>query len=307
MITKKTKILIVDNFFDPVIGNLQNIFDLIYPENLENNLKDIQGIITNPWFKIDEQLIGSLPQLKIISCFGTGIDSVDKIAATKRGIIITNTPDIVTEDTADIAMTLLLCLSRNIIFNDQYVKTGNWAKSTPPLGMSISGKTVGIIGLGKIGQRIADRAICFGLNVIYYNKTKKESSLQYYENLEEMAKKSHFLIVCCTANNDTKNMINLKILKALGNKGFLINISRGSTVNENDLIFSLENKIIRGAGLDVFQNEPNINEKFFTLENIILLPHIGTATAETRIKMLNLTLDNIKSYFQTGKALNIVE
>jgi hydroxypyruvate reductase len=302
---KKTAILFMNNFFDCVIDRLPSAFKIIYPHSLEDN-NFIQGAVTTPWTKITSEIIHQLPHLKIISCFGTGIDSIDTNAAKTNKIIITNTPDVVTEDTADIAIALLICLSRKIIINNQFAKSGQWKVSPPPLGKSPQGKRVGIVGLGKIGKRIADKALQFGLSIAYHCRQKQNVPYQYFDSLIDMAEKSDYLIVSCTGGEKTKNIINLEILKALGQNSYLINVSRGSTINESDLIYALENNIIAGAGLDVYQNEPNIPEQLLHMENAILLPHIGTATEETRIKMLNMVIDNIISYFTNNSAINPV-
>jgi lactate dehydrogenase-like 2-hydroxyacid dehydrogenase len=299
-------ILSMNHFFDDVIVRLPPSFKIVYPEGLKENRFLIQGAITTPWTKMTSEMINQLTQLKIISCFGTGIDSIDSSTARRNNIVITNTPDIVTEDTADIAITLLLCLSRKIISNEKFARSGQWKTSSPSLGNSPQGKTVGILGLGKIGKRIAEKAVQFGLSILYHGRKFQNVPYQYHDNLIEMAKKSDYLIISCTGGEVTKNIINIDILNALGKNSYLINVSRGSTVNENDLIYALQNNIIAGAGLDVYQNEPNISDQLIKLDNTVLLPHIGTATKETRIKMLNMVLDNIASYFTTGTAINPV-
>src|SRR3990167_3734869 len=172
-------ILALDHFFDQVIHKLPGAFKIFYPDNLQQARSQIQGIMTTPWTKTDALLIEKLPHLKIISCFGVGIDSTDAITAKKRGITITNTPDVVTDDTADIAMALLLCLSRKILFNDSYVRSGKWKIASAPLTSSLFGKTLGIVGLGKIGKAIAERAKTFGLKIIYHSKTKKDTSYRF--------------------------------------------------------------------------------------------------------------------------------
>jgi len=296
-------ILAMDGFFDAVLNKLSPSFKVYYQKDLPNVSSDIQGIIATPWTKVSTELIKSLPNLKIISCFGVGVDNVDKCAAMNNKIFVTNTPDVVTEDTADIGITLLLCLARNIVSNDKFVRSGGWQKKPIPLGTSIFGKTLGIIGLGKIGKRVAKKAENFGLQIVYHSRTKKNVPYHFYNNLIEMAQVTHFLIVCCPGGNETKNIINSDVLQALGNKGCLINISRGSTVNEKDLIVALESGIILGAGLDVYADEPNVPEQLMKLENVVLLPHIGTATRETRKKMLELVIENINTFFMTGEPL----
>ncbi len=299
-------ILCMSNFFDSTIELFADTFNFIPVDSLNQYEHSIKGILATPWVKVDEALISKLPNLQIISCFGTGIDCVDRQAAAKKGIIITNTPDVVTEDTADTALVLLLMLARNVANSIQHVKSGNWKTVPAPLGTCVHGKTLGILGLGKIGTRIAERATAFGLQVIYHNRTKRDVPYSYCDSLEEMARASDFLVISCAGGQETKHIIDMNILKALGQKGFLINVSRGITVNEDDLITCLRDKTIAGAGLDVYQNEPHINEDFLHVDNIVTLPHIGTATTETRVKMLNLVLENVKAYFYSGAVLTAV-
>ena len=268
-------ILAMNDFFDSVIPTLLKSFKVFYPADLPEVSASIQGVITPFSAKVNAELINSLPNLKIISCFGTGVENVDKTAAINKGIYLTNTPEIVTEDTADIAMTLLLCLSRNIIFNDKYARSGKWKTAPSPLGISVSGKTLGIVGLGRIGKRIAERAVTFGLHVIYNARTKKDVPYEFYDDIIEMAKKTNFLIICCPGGPETRDIINIDVLKALGQKGYLINVSRGTTVNENDLILALENNIIAGAGLDVYVDEPNIPTRLMNMEQVVLLLLFG--------------------------------
>ncbi len=299
-------ILSLHDFFNGVINRLPKKFRIFSLDNYSDNMNLIQGIIATPWDKVDGHLINSLPNLKIISCFGTGIDCINIDAAINKKIIVTNTPDVVTEDTADVALALLLGLSRHIVTNDSFVRAGKWKTNPAPLGTSLRGKTIGIVGLGKIGKSIAARAITFGLKVGYCGRNKQNTSYIYYDNLLEMAKIADFLVICCPGNSGTKNIIDKNVLDSLGKNGFLINVSRGSTVNESDLLDALESNTIKGAGLDVYQSEPNVSERFFKLDNVVLLPHIGTATHETRLVMLNLVLNNIVVFFQTGNALNPV-
>lgn len=305
--TGKRIILCMNNFFDPVLSNYGDKFKFIYPKEMHQFIDKVEGIITTPWTIVDSNTISLFPNLKIISCFGTGTDAVNKKFAIEKDVIVTNTPDVVTNDTADIAIALILSLSRQLVHNDRFTRSGKWKNNSPKLGSTLSEKSLGILGLGNVGKAIAKRAEPFHLNIFYSSRSmKNDVSYRYFSNLKEMAKIVDFLIVSCPATEETKNIINLDILKELGPKGYLINVSRGDTVNEDDLIFALKNNIIAGAGLDVYKNEPNVREDLLELSNTVLLPHIGTATQETRKKMLLLALDNIKSYFEYGKALSPV-
>ncbi len=247
---------------------------------------------------VSERLMEALPNLEIIVQFGVGYDNIDLVAANKRSVSVTNTPDILTDDTADAALYLILNVARRVVEADMFVRVGRWHSGSMPLSTSLSGKTVGIVGLGRIGSAIAKRAEAFNMRVVYNSRNKKENvPYQYYDNLEDMARDSEFLVLACSGGKGTNNLITYKILKALGVKGYLINIARGSVVNEEDLLIALRNQAIAGAGLDVFANEPHVPEELFKMDNVVLSPHMASATLETRSKMGQLVLDNLKAHF----------
>ena len=265
---------------------------------LQQHRNDIVGIISSPMKKVNRHLIEALPNLEIISQFGIGVDNIDLAAAAERHIVVTNTPDLVTNDTADIALSLLLNCARRTVEGDAYVRVGHWANGPMPLGVSLTGKTVGIIGLGRIGQAVARRALGFDMNVIYYGRQEKsEFSYSYYPDLMKLAEDSDFMILTVSGGPETRHLVNADVLKALGPDGFLINVARGSVVDEEALLIALRNRDIAGAGLDVFDNEPHVPEALYTMDNVVLLPHIGTATTETRKKMGQLVLQNLRAHF----------
>lgn len=265
---------------------------------LQQHRNDIVGIIASPMKKVNRHLIEALPNLEIICQFGVGIDNIDLQAAKERHIAVTNTPDLVTNDTADIALSLLLNCARRTVEADAYVRVGKWVNGPMPLGTSLTGKTVGIVGLGPIGQAVARRAEAFDMNVIYYARREKpEFSYSYYPELMKLAEDSDFMVLTVAGGAETRHLVNADVLKALGPQGYLINVARGSVVNEEALLIALRNREIAGAGLDVFDNEPHVPEAFFTMDNVVLLPHIGTATAETRKKMGQLVLLNLRAHF----------
>lgn len=265
---------------------------------LQQHRNDIVGIISSPMKKVNRHLIQALPNLEIISQFGIGVDNIDLAAAAERHIVVTNTPDLVTNDTADIALSLLLNCARRTVEGDAYVRVGHWANGPMPLGVSLTGKTVGIIGLGRIGQAVARRALGFDMNVIYYGRQEKpEFSYSYYPDLMKLAEDSDFMILTVSGGPETRHLVNADVLKALGPDGFLINVARGSVVDEEALLIALRNRDIAGAGLDVFDNEPHVPEALYTMDNVVLLPHIGTATTETRKKMGQLVLQNLRAHF----------
>lgn len=251
---------------------------------------------------VSERLMAALPNLEVIAQFGVGFDNVDVAVANARGITVTNTPDVLVDDTADTALYLMLNVARRAVEADMFVRVGRWQTGAMPLSSSVSGKTVGIVGLGKIGAAIAKRAEAFNTNVVYHGRNKKEAPYKYYETLEKMAADSDFLIMACAGGEQTKDLITYKILQALGPKGYLINVARGSVVNEEDLLIALRNQAIAGAGLDVFANEPYVPDELFKMDNVVLSPHVGSATLETRSKMGQLVLDNLEAHF-SGLAL----
>ncbi len=279
--------------------NVLRLWESKEPEFIiRENSAHIQGILsTYDGSGVSERLMDALPNLEIIAQFGAGFDNIDTAAAFKRDITVTNTPDILTDDTADVAMFLMLNVARRAVEGDVFVRVGRWRSGSLPLSTSISGKTVGIVGLGRIGQAIASRAEAFNTDIIYHSRSEKEVPYTYYADLADMARNTDFLILACAGGEETKNLIDHKILDTLGPQGYLINISRGSVVNEEDLLIALRNKTIAGAGLDVFANEPHVPEEMLKMDNVVLSPHVGSATIETRSKMGQLVTDNLKAYF----------
>jgi len=277
-------------------------------KTIQENAHNIQGVLsTYNSGGVREPLMDALPNLEIIAQFGVGYDNIDVAAAAKRDIVVTNTPDVLTDDTADVAMFLLLNVARRAVEADMFVRVGRWKSASMPLSTSVSGKTVGIVGLGQIGQAIAQRAQAFNTQVIYHSRSKKDVPYKYYKDLEELAKNSDFLVLACAGGAETYHLIDAKILNALGAKGFLINIARGSVVNEGDLLIALRNKAIAGAGLDVFAHEPDVPEAMIKMDNVVLSPHVGSATVETRSKMGHLVIDNLIAHFDGQPLLTEVK
>jgi lactate dehydrogenase-like 2-hydroxyacid dehydrogenase len=253
--------------------------------------------------KVDDALMAKLPKLRVVANFGVGYDSVDAAAAAKRGIIVTNTPDVLSEEVADTALGLMIMTVREFSLADRYIRAGRWAKEgdyrlTPA---SLRGATLGMVGMGRIGQAIAKRAEAFGMPIVYFSRSKKsEVPYQYYSDLIAMASAVDILMVITPGGAGTAKMINADVLAALGPKGILINMARGSVVDEPALIAALKAKSILAAGLDVFYNEPNIDPVFMTLDNATILPHVGSASVHTRDLMGQMVVDNLAAY-RTGK------
>jgi len=216
-------------------------------------------------------LMNKFPKLKIISCFGVGVDGIDVPAARKLGIAVTNTPDVLTECVADNALALVLATMRRTVFNDKFVRAGNWLKGGAPLADKVSGNRVGIIGLGRIGKAIAKRAEAFGMKVAYHSRNKQTGvSYDYYDQPVQMARDVKVLIVACPGGKETERIVSSQVIDALGKDGYLINVSRGSTVDEPAMVDALVNGRLAGAGLDVFVAEPKVPEALFKLDNVVL-------------------------------------
>lgn len=242
-------------------------------------------------------LLERLPKLEIISVFGVGYDGVPVDWCREHGIRVTNTPDVLTEDVADTASALVLMTSRNLIAANRFLHAGSWVKGAFPLAHAVRGKLAGIVGLGRIGKAIAKRLEAHGMRIAYHGRTRQEVAWDYFESLIDLAKASDFLIVACPGGGATKHLINAAVLEALGANGTLINIARGSVVDETALIAALQNGTIRGAGLDVFENEPQVPEALLQCEKAVLLPHLGSGTHETRHAMAALVVDNLAAHF----------
>jgi len=261
----------------------------------------IEAICTGTFtgVKTDEAMMAACPNLKIVANFGVGYDSVDVAAAARRGVIVTNTPEVLTEEVADTALGLLLGTARELSRAEKWLRDGRWAadgdyRLTPA---SLRDRSVGIAGLGRIGKAIARRVEAFGLPVSYYGRSQQEGvEYRHYSDLVALARDVDTLIVVTPGGPDTHNLIDAAVLNALGPRGILINISRGSVVDEAALIEALKNRTILAAGLDVFQGEPRINPAFLQLDNATLLPHVGSASQYTRNAMGQLVMDNLVAY-----------
>lgn len=264
---------------------------------------DVVAINCSVPHKITDKIIKSLPNLKIIATFSVGFDHIDLESAKKHDVHVTNTPHVLAAETADTGMALLLATAKRLAEGDMYVRVGKWLNGDMPLGVSLTNKKVGIVGLGDIGSKVAKRCEAFDMDVCYYGpRQKSQYNYQYYDDVMEMAHDVDFLMLTCPGGAVTANLIDANVLDALGPKGILINIARGSVVDQPALIQALQSRMIAAAGLDVFQNEPHVPEEFISMDNVILLPHIGSATIETRSAMGKLVIDNIWAQIE-GKPL----
>ena len=247
---------------------------------------------------LDEAYMRQYPKLEIISSFGVGYDNIDAKAAARLGITVTNTPGVLDDEVADTALGLMIMTVRQLPQSERYLRAGQWtAKGNFPLSPSLRGRTVGIFGLGRIGKAIAKRIDAFGLPIAYHSRHEQaDIPYRYYSSLVDMAKAVDILIVIAPGGPATRHIINAEVLQALGPDGVLINVARGSLVDDEALIEALRNKTILAAGLDVFENEPNVPQELIALENTVLLPHVGSASIKTRRAMAECVVSNILAW-----------
>ncbi len=265
------------------------------------------GLITIAPIGASRDLITQLPSLKVIACRGIGVEKVDLQAARERGIAVSCTPDVLTDCVADLGIGLMIDTVRAISAADRYVRAGQWPKGSFSLATRFSGKRLGILGLGKIGRAIAQRAEGFQMQIRYHNrKPDPECSYVCESSAESLARWCDFLMVAVSGGPHSQHLVNQTVLAALGPAGFLFNVSRGSVIDEQALIDALIKKTIAGAGLDVYTQEPQVPEPLKALNNVVLAPHIGSGTHETRAAMEALVLENLQSFFSTGKLLTPV-
>ncbi|MFI5012083.1 MAG: 2-hydroxyacid dehydrogenase [Hyphomicrobiales bacterium] len=269
---------------------------------LERAAAKIRGVAAGASHEpLDDAFFDRYPKLEILASCGVGYDHIDAKAAARRGIVVTNTPDVLTEEVADTAMGLLISTVRQLPQADAYVRAGKWVAKPFPFTDTLRGKNLGIVGLGRIGKAIARRAEAFGLAIAYHSRSPQPGvPYPYYPTLQGMAEAVDILMVITPGGAATKHLIDAKILEALGGKGVLINISRGSVVDEKALIAALKAGKIASAGLDVFEHEPHVPAELIAMRNVVLFPHVGSASVHTRNAMGNLTVDNLKNWF-SGK------
>lgn len=253
-----------------------------------------KAVVTGQAAASDSALFQALPNLKIVSSFGVGYDLVDAKAAKARGIVVTNTPDVLTDEVADLSIGLLIATVRRLPQADRHVRQGLWLKGNFPLTDTLRGKTMGILGLGRIGKAIAQRAEAFGLKLAYHGRSKQaDVPYPFYDSLVEMAKAVDILLVIAPGGPSTRRIVDRAVMEALGPQGTLINVARGTLVDEPAMVEMLKSGALGAAGLDVFEDEPRVPEALFGLENVVLLPHVGSASVHTRNLMGQLVVDNV--------------
>jgi hydroxypyruvate reductase len=266
----------------------------------------IRGLVQAGGTVTPPTLLDQLPKLEIISVFGVGYDGVPVEYCRRRGLKVTNTPDVLTDDVADVALGLILMTGRGFVRLNRFVHAGEWEKRSPELTTKLAGRKVGILGLGRIGKAIAARVAAMGMKVAYTGRKPQDVAYEYVRDLKSLAAAVDFLVVACPGGEATRNVVNTEVLAALGRKGTLINIARGSIVDEPALVAALKAGVIKAAGLDVFANEPHIPAELLTLDNVVLLPHVGSATRETRQAMADLCKANLDAYFSGKGVLTLI-
>ena len=266
------------------------------------------GVATSALYGISAEQIAAMPNLRVISCFGVGVDKIAMDAARARGIAVGYTPDILNDCVADTAFALLLDVARSTPEADRYVRSGLWAQRGPNsfhLGRKVSGARLGIVGLGRIGKTIARRALGFEMDIRYHARhAVPDAPWQHEPSLVELARWADFLVVITAGGPGTRHLIDAPVFEALGPRSFLINVSRGSVVDEQALVRALVEKKIAGAGLDVFENEPQVPAELLAMDNVVLLPHIASATEETRLAMAQRVVDNLDLFFAEGRLVS---
>ncbi|MBH2528247.1 2-hydroxyacid dehydrogenase [Serratia marcescens] len=293
----------------PVMDALQAALDARYrvfrlyeqsdiPAFLARHGADVQAVVTRGDVGVTRETLEQLPQVGMIAVFGVGTDAIDLNYTRERHISVGITAGVLTDDVADLAMGLMLSASRRLCQGDRFVREGRWETTPPPLATKVSGKRIGIFGMGNIGQAIARRAKGFDMTILYTDRRRKDDlDYQWCADLHTLAAQSDFLVIAASGSAENRGIIDASVFNAMPDRAWLINIARGSLVDEAALITALQNHVIAGAALDVFENEPHVPTAFFALENVLLQPHVASATVETRQGMSQSVLDNLAGYF----------
>lgn len=307
---EKKSVILISPVMNELYEKLITVFDVckLYEESdavsfLNATGHQFRAIITRGDTGVKTEILEKLPSLGLIAVFGVGTDAIDLTYTRQHDIAVTITSGILTNDVADMAMGLILSGARKLCQGDRFVRSKAWESEAPPLGSQVSGKRIGIVGMGNIGQTIARRARAFDMHISYNSRTEKEAlPYTWQANLLSLARESDFLVISASGGAHTKNLINSDVIAAMPAHAWLINIARGSIVDEPALIDALQSNKIAGAALDVFASEPNVSKALLALENVVLQPHVGSATHETRQKMSENVFTNVEAFF-TGKTL----
>ena len=301
----KKKILLSDTILERFVSIYSKDFSV---DTLWNSKKikfsEYEGLVVSGLFQIPPIFYKKFSNLKIISAFGVGVDNIDLKICKEKNIKVANTPGVLTRDVADLALTLLLSISRNLLNGQEYVTSNDWINKGPfELTDSVYNKKVGIVGLGQIGKEFAKKAKVFSMDINYFGPKRKNVKYRYFNSIKKMAQHVDYLVITCAGGEKTNKLINADVLSVMKKSAYIINVSRGTVIDEKALLLSLKNKMIKGAALDVYESEPKINPLFKKLNNAILHPHHGSGTFETRKSMAELSCLNLKNFFKTGKPL----
>ena len=306
--TDKVQLLQIGNITDRMRDRLTADFDIhvLFDHKdraafLAENGAAITAILTDGHWGVPEDVRAACPHLKVVSSYGVGYDGIDAVGLAKQGVLVAHTPDVLNNEVADTALMLWLAVSRDLLGAEAHARSGAWeTEGSYPLTRSVRDRTVGILGFGRIGQTIAKQVEAFDAKVLYHTRSKKDVPQTYVDDLVEMARLSDVLIVITPGGPATKHLVNADVLEALGPEGILINVARGSVVDETALVAALQAGKLGGAGLDVFEAEPKIPDALKVIKNVVLLPHVGSATVETRRAMGDLTCDNLSQFLRDG-------
>ncbi len=298
--SKRHQLLVVAPIPPELRARLSHDYDLVdkRPE-AGAVLPGFSVAVTTSIMGLNSAEMAALPDLELLACNGAGVDKIDLAEAERRGITLQHTPDAVTDDTADTAISLMYATLRRVAEADRFVRAGKWKSERMTPSRRVFNAKLGIAGLGKIGKTIARRASALGMDVSYYGPRKKDDvDYRYYADLAQMAEAVDVLTLACPASPSTEGLVNAEVLRALGPNGYLVNISRGTVVDEEALLDALEAQTIAGAGLDVFLGEPDINPRFFALDNVVLQPHYAAVTTQTRNDMAHLLEQTISAFYK---------
>jgi hydroxypyruvate reductase len=301
---KRKKVYLASTLFPETGEKLETLYDVYHLQGItalgnipESWLQESEVVITTSGHGIDGTILKKLPAVKLVANFGTGVDLIDLEYCALNNVAVSHTPGVLTEDVADLTLALILATLRKVAAADRFVRDGLWLNQKYPLTCSIRGLNIGIIGMGGIGREVARLCAAFGTQIGYYGPNRKQVDYRYYRDLECLAVWADVLVAACPGGKSTQGLVSGTVLDKLGPQGFFINIARGSVVDEQALVDRLVTGALAGAGLDVFADEPNIPEKLLGLDNVVLQPHLGSATSGTRRKMGDLTLANVAAYF----------
>ena len=304
----KPEILLRVPIYPPVLADLEREFTVHKVWTASDAAKfvsdvgaSVRAVVTTGINGCKRELIDALPALEIIACFGTPHGTIDHAAASARGIAVTNTPDRISATVAELAAGMAIALMRRICENDRFVRAGRWPQGAPRAGNTLVGKTCGIVGFGRIGRETATRLEAFGMTIAYQGPRRKaDVSYAYHADVESLARESDCLVVTCPSTPETRGLIDARVLDALGANGFLVNVARGPIIDEGAILDALRNKKIAGAALDVFWDEPRVPAALTEMDNVILLPHIGSTTQEVREERGRKLMANLHAHF-SGK------